>query len=221
MAGTRDTGRTERPPKSLRPPRSFWFDPRFAIGVGLVIVSVVGVYGIITATDRSIQVLSAASTLSPGDRVYADDLVSESVRLGEVGDRYLTANDVPDGGLVVTRAVSAGELVPTSAVGNAASIRVASIVVTVSGQLSKSIGPGTVVDVWSAVETDHGVFGPPAVLVGTATVVRVVESSGLIADNGGGGVEVLVPRSKIARVLEAVANGDAISLVPVSIPVGR
>lgn len=215
MAGSRGAERRERPP------RSFWFDPRFAIGVGLVVVSVVGVYGIVTSADRTVQVFSASSALSAGDRIYADDLVSENVRLGAVGGKYLTPGDLPDDGLVVTRSVAAGELVPTSAVGDAASIRVASVVVAVSGQLSKSIVPGTVVDVWSAAETDHGVFGPPAVLVGSATIVRVIESSGLISDNGGGGVEVLVPREKVARALEAVANGDAISLVPVSLPVRR
>lgn len=215
MARMRDAGNRERAP------RSFWFDPRFAIGVGLVIVSVVGVYGIVTATDRTVEVFSASSALSPGDRIYADDLVTEKVRLGELGGKYLTPQELSADGLLVTRAVAAGELVPTSAVGDAASIRVASVVVTVSGQLSRSIAPGTVVDVWSAAQTDHSVFGPPAVLVGSATVVRIVESSGLIAGNGGGGVEILVPREKVARALEAVANGDAISLVPVSLPVRR
>jgi len=204
-----------------RGPRSFWFDPRFAIGIGLVIVSVVGVYGIVTAADRTVEVFSAASALSPGDRIHADDLVSENVRLGDMGGKYLTPGELPGDGLVVTRVVAAGELVPASAVGLAASVRVASVVVAVSGQLSRSIGPGTVVDVWSAPQTDHGVFGPPAVLVGSATVVRRIESSGLISDHGGGGVEVLIPREKVARTLEAVANGDAISLVPVSLPVGR
>jgi hypothetical protein len=69
--------------------------------------------------------------------------------------------------------------------------------------------------------TDDRRFGPPAVLVGSATVVRVLESKGLISDSRGHVVELLVPRDKIARVLEAVAGGDAISLVPVSIPVAR
>jgi hypothetical protein len=214
MAGFRD------PQGKERTPRSFWFDPRFAIGIGLVIVSVVGVYGIVTATDRTVQVFSSSSALSPGDRIYADDLVSESVRLGDLGGKYLTPEELSPDGLVVTRAVAAGELIPTSALGSAASIRVASVVVTVSGQLSKSIEPGTVVDVWSAAQTDHGVFGPPTVLVGSATVVRTIESSGLIAGTGSG-VEILIPREKVARALEAVANGDAISLVPVSLPVRR
>ncbi|MBX3092534.1 MAG: hypothetical protein KF801_08485 [Cryobacterium sp.] len=204
-----------------RPPRRIWFDPRLTVGIILVIVSVVGVYGIVQASDRSVFVYSTASELSPGDRIYAGDLDVASVRLGEVGDRYLREGDVPTDGLLVTRAVSAGELVPASAVGSGASIRVASVVVAVSGQLSRSIVPGAVVDVWSSAQTDDRRFGPPAVLVGSATVVRVLESTSLVADRGAIGVEILVPRDRIARVLQAVADDDAMSLVPVSIPVRR
>ncbi len=203
-----------------RAPRRFTFDPRLPIGIGLVVISVVGVFGIVQAADTSTSVYSTSAALSPGDRVYVRDLEVATVRLGDVGDHYLGQGDVPPEGLLVTRAVAEGELLPASAVGSAASLRVASIVVAVSGQLSKSIAPGTVVDVWSASQTEDRRFGPPAVLVGSATVVRVLEDDGLIADKNGG-VEILVPRDRIARVLEATADGDVISLVPVSIPVRR
>lgn len=219
MGGTRNTvrntGRTQRTPKS------FWFDPRLAIGVGLVIASVVGVFAVVTASDSSVLVYSASSTLNPGDRVYPKDLDVASVQLGQSEGWYLSQSDVPADGLLVTRSVSAGELVPASAVGSASSIRVASVVVRVSGELSHSITPGAVIDVWSAAVTDDRHFGPPAVLVGSATVVRVLESKGLIADGRGHVVELLVPRDRIARVLEALADGDSITLVPVSIPVSR
>lgn len=205
--------------KDERAPRSFWFDPRFAIGVGLVTLSVLGVVGVVSVADTSVQVYAARSTLSPGDRIDAGDLVPRSVRLGATSSLYLSEHEVPRDGLVVTKAVAAGELVPASAVGNAAGLRVASIVVTVRGQLAQSIVAGAVVDLWSARETDNSAFGPPSVLVSSATVVRVIQSEGIIADRSGNSVEVLVPRTKTARVLEAIANADAISLVPVSIPV--
>ncbi|GAA3735844.1 hypothetical protein GCM10022239_09870 [Leifsonia bigeumensis] len=217
----RDPGWNAGAVRPARQRRPFRFDPRLAIGVVMVVASVVGVYAVVVAADRSVLVYAATSTVNPGDRIYIDDLQPTSVRLGEAAGRYLLPEDVPAEGLLVTRSVAAGELVPASAVGSAASIRFASVVASVSGRLSKAIAPGAVVDVWSAVETDHGVFGPPVVLVGSATIVRVVDAGGLIADGGGEGVEVLVPRDRIARVLEATANGDAVSLVPVSIPAGR
>jgi hypothetical protein len=46
----------------------------------------------------------------------------------------------------------------------------------------------------------------------------VLESDGLVAGGDGGSVEVLIDRDTIARVLEAISNENAISLVPVSLP---
>lgn len=215
MGGTRDTVRKDRSAKS------FWFDPRLAIGIGLVLASVAGVVAIVTTADSSVLVYTASTSLTPGDRIYPGDLLETSVRLGPADDRYLSRGDVPAEGVLVTRTVSAGELVPASAVGAASSIRVASVVVRVSGELAHSIVPGTVTDVWSAAVTDERSYGPPSVLVGSVTVVRIVESTGLVRDTKGQLVELLVPRDKIARVLEAVAGGDTITLVPVSIPVSR
>lgn len=202
-----------------RKPRSFWFDPRFAIGLGLVVVSVLGVLGIAASADRSVQVFAARSALVPGDRINAADLLVKSVRLGDLDAKYLVAADVPSGGLVVTRAVSAGELVPASAVGDRSGVRVASVVVVVQGSLPKSVAAGAVIDVWSASRADDRSYGPPSVLASSVTVVRVIPPGGMVSAQDGESVEVLVPRSKIARVLQAIANEDAIVLVPANLPV--
>ncbi len=197
--------------------RRFWVDPRFVIGVGLVVVSVLGVGAVVTAADDGVRVYAARAALSPGDRVAEADLVERTVRLGEAAGKYLTRRDLPGGGLVVTRAVAAGELVPASAVGDGAGVRLASVVVAMHGQLPRSVGPAAVVDLWSARATDAEDYGPPSVLVSGATVVRVIEQDGIVAGSGES-VEVLVPRPRIARVLEAIADEDAISLVPAGIP---
>jgi hypothetical protein len=203
-----------------RTPRSFWFDPRFAIGIGLVVLSVLGVFAVVSAADRSVLVYAARSALAPGDRVHATDFDARAVRLGTLGSRYLSEGDVPKAGFVVTRPVSAGELVPTSAVGDVAGVRVASVVVSISGDLARSVGEGSVVDLWSARQTPDNAFGPPSVLVGSATVVRVIAPQGVITDRTAQSVELLVPRAKTAAVLEAIANADALSIVPAGIPAG-
>lgn len=201
-----------------RPPRSFWFDPRLAIGFGLVIASMIGVFVVVGAADDTVLVYAAKSSLTVGDHIGADDLVEQGVALGSLTDSYLTRDELPDAGLVVTRTVAAGELVPSAAVGSEAGIRVASVVVTIASQLPQSIGAGALVDVWAAREVEGGGFGPPSVLVSSATVVRVIEAEGIIAGAKSVDVELLVPRSKTARALESIANADALSLVPVSIP---
>ena len=196
--------------------RRFWFDPRLAIGLVLIAASVAGVLGIVSSADASIVVLAARDDLAPGDRIDADDLVETSARIADAG-LYLDA--VPEEGLIVTRAIGEGELVAVSAVGATAGTRLASVVVTVNGQLPAAVGAGTTVDLWAARKQESTTFGPPSVIVSGAIVVRVIEQEGLVASGDATTVEVLVPRLKIARVLEAVANADAISAVPTGLPI--
>jgi hypothetical protein len=210
-ATTRDGGRA-----GTR--RRFWFDPRFAIGLLLIVASVAGVVGIVGAADSSVLVYAAREPLAPGDRVDADDLIGTSVRLAGAERLYLVPDDLPDDGLVVTKAVAEGELVPASAVGSTEGERQTSIVVGVGGELAESVVAGSTVDVWSARESTGGVFEAPVVIVSGATVVRLVDQRGLVVDNDSTSIEVLVPRTDVARVLEAIANDDAIAVVPASLP---
>jgi len=88
----------------------------------------------------------------------------------------------------------------------------------VNSHLPRSIDAGSVVDGWAAREGAPGLCGPPSVLVPSATVVQVIESDGIIAGSSAVSVELLVPRNRTARMLEALANADALSLVPVNLP---
>ena len=56
--------------------------------------------------------------------------------------------------------------------------------------------------------------------VARALVVRLVETRTIVTGGGVTGIEVLVPRTRIAAVLAAVANDAALSIVPASIPLG-
>src|SRR3954469_23791732 len=96
--------------------RRFTLDPRLLIGLLLVAVSVGGVVILVSAADRTVAVLAAGGTLSPGERAGGDELVVIHVRLDQATTRYLTADDIPDGGIVVTRTVGEGELIPVDAV---------------------------------------------------------------------------------------------------------
>ena len=61
--------------------KRFWFDPRLAIGLVLIVASVAGVLGIVSSADASVSVLAARDSLAPGDRIDEDDLIATSVRL--------------------------------------------------------------------------------------------------------------------------------------------
>ncbi len=210
------TQREERPRRS-RPV----LDARLLVGLVLVVASIAGVLALLDAADRSVAVYTARRALEPGERVGADDLDVVRVGLASAADAYATTGRIPAEGAIVTRPVARGELVPVRALGSAAGARLASVVVTPRGPLSADVVEGATVDVWSAPALDGGAFGPPAVLVPSATVVAVTEAGGLVVDDETASVELLVPRDRVARVLEAVADGDAVSLVPTSLPLAR
>lgn len=188
-------------------------DPRLLIGLVLVAGSTIGVWGIVEALDDTREVLVAPETLTPGSRVDAAALRVEAVRLGGLVEGYLAPEDVPDEGLVVTRTVQAGELVPAASVADRESAELAVVVVSSVRPLPAQVAPGALVDVWTAAEVERGVHEPPTVLVGGAEVAAVTVPEGMMA-SGGPTVELLIPREKTAAFLEALSAGDAIDLVP-------
>lgn len=200
--------------------RASAFDPRLLVGVGLVLASVAGVVGIVTAADRTVDVYAAARPLSPGDRITADAVAVRSVHLGAVEEHYLLAGSLPEAGMIATRPVAAGELVPSAATDTADAADGAVVVATIAGALPGAVESGAVVDLWAAPATGAREFGAPAMLVGGATVLRVVEEDGMVAGAVARDVELLVPRDELAAVLAALGNGDALSLVPLAITAG-
>lgn len=199
-------------------------DPRLIIGVILVVGSVVGVVTIVAAADRTRDVLVARAALVPGDVVHARDFDTVGVGLGSLSERYLAPDDLPSDGLVVTRAVVAGEAVPRSAVGEARGARLATIVVEAHGLLPASVTPGTTVDLWAAPPPQRlggeasAESDAPVVLVDEAIVVRLVEDDALVSTGDVTAVELLVPRTRVARVLAARAADTELAVVPSGIP---
>lgn len=191
-------------------------DPRLVLGLLLVVGSVAGVVAVVSTSSTTTPVLSAARPLAPGESLAPGDVEVVDVRLGASSGEYLA--ELPEGA-VVTRVVGEGELIPADAVGGGDGVRLAAVVLAVDGDLAAGVRPGALVDVWAARGQEGGGFGPPAVIASGATVVRLVESESVVSGGRTTGVEVLVPRTRLARVLEAVANADAVSLVPAAVPV--
>jgi hypothetical protein len=218
-------------------------DLRLVLGVLLVVGSVAGVYGIVAAADRRVTVYAAASALTPGERIDAGDLVQRSVALDGADPLYLAAGDLPRGGLVVTQPVAKGQLLPTSAVGSTEGVRSTSLVLQLATRVSGAVVPGASIDIWAApapdavgavATTDQSSESPqdgedgaadataPTVLVSGAIVVKVLDDSGgFAAASSGSSVEVLIPRTRVARLLEAIAQKAALAVVPAGIPVAE
>jgi len=206
------------PSLSTRPRRHL--DARLVVGLVLVVASIAAVVGIVGAADEGENVLVAPRLMTAGEVVTLDDLDVRRVALGIEGHGYLLPSEFPDSGVVVARTIGAGELVPRAAVGDFRGPRATTLVVSLSTALGATVRPGDSLDLWSAPALDAGRFGAPTVIASGAQLVRTVTDEGLVTGTEAGSVELLVPRRDIARILGALANGDALSAVPVSLAMG-
>lgn len=187
-------------------------DLRLPIGILVIAASVASAVGLVLALDRTATAWAAPHDLVAGDVIRLGDLQPRPVRLDLVEGSYLVGDLDPDAQVAVLRTVGVGELVPVGAVGNLTAITTAVVVVPVAGALPSGLHPGASADVWSAAPDGTSGTEPPVVLVAAAVVGRVVEEAGIVG--GGVSVELVVPRDRVARVLEALAAGALISLVP-------
>lgn len=101
------------PPASrLALPR--WFDTRMAVGILLVLASVVVGAKVFSSADSTTSVWAASRDLPAGSRIERADLRSVQVKLAD-GKQYVSAAGAVPAGYVLTRPVGAGELLPSKA----------------------------------------------------------------------------------------------------------
>ena len=199
--------------ESARPrPRAFWGDARFFLGILLIAASVVGVWFVVSASRQTVPVFAATRTIVPGEAVAGDDVRLVEVSLGQLEGAYLTA-DALENGLVATRTVAEGELVPQSAVGASAAAATTTVVLHSAVEVPASVDAGSVVEVWEAPLIDRGTYDVPRILVADATIVSVTRDESMIG-GGAAALEVVIPRADVAAVLGAMADESALSVVP-------
>lgn len=167
-----------RPPASppaQRLARPSWRDPRLAVGVAIVAVSVVLGAQLLARADDTVAVWSADRDLTAGTEVTPDLLRRSEVRFDseELAGRYLPAGDQVPSGTVLARDVTAGELVPRAALGEAEVAEVAELPISVAADaVPAGVGPGARVDVWVT---------SPSAAEGEGRAVRVLEAVVVVA----------------------------------------
>ncbi|EYR61956.1 hypothetical protein N866_13755 [Actinotalea ferrariae CF5-4] len=205
-------------PRAARLRRPGWRDPRLLLGTALVGVSVLLGSWAVTTAGRTVPVLAAGAALVPGDQIRPEDVRVQEVRLPEGGAEYLLAGADLEG-LVVTRVVREGELVPASAVATAPDLGARAVAVTTGAPVSAAVVEGSLVDVWFVPEQsdradDDG--GPlPRQLAAALVVAEVETGSSAFSVTAGTTVHVLVPTTDLPTVLAAVRGPGVVDLVPV------
>lgn len=197
----------------LRARRAFWGDVRFLIGIFLVILSIAGVWLIVSSARQTTPMLQADRTIAQGEALVSDDFRVVEVSLGAVAPGYLAPQDLQPG-LVAARTLADGELLPVAATAEAENARTTSIVVESSVGIPESVKVGTPVELWFAPPAGEGEgFDSPRILVADVVVASIPEADGMLAQRSAA-LELVIDRADVADVLAAITSGAALSVVP-------
>lgn len=130
--------------------RARWKDGRLVLGVLLVAITALAGAKLLSAADDTTTIWAAKHDLTAGTELTSDDLTTVRVRFtsSDDADKYVAA-DADLKGLVVSRAVDAGEFVPRdAAVSESDKERTELPLSVASGQLPADTASGDMVDIW-------------------------------------------------------------------------
>jgi hypothetical protein len=192
---------------------------QLVLSVVAIAGSVVGAWFVIESSKITEVYLVTKTDLASGTALAEFDLEKAELALFSMGSSYLQPGDLPSGSYL-SRALSAGEAIPKSAVTTQLLDDWSNIVLTPSVELSGAIAPGSKVSIWASPALDYQSFGEPAIAALDVEVVAIREPEGSFAQ-GDKAVELRVPLASIQSLLRAIANGDAIALTASSSTLGN
>jgi hypothetical protein len=186
-------------PRRVRPPR--WLDLRLVLGLLLVLGSVLLGARVVSAADATVPVWAAADDLAGGTVLTADDLVAVDVRLDDAAHAYLSTSTKPEG-RTLSRAVSAGELLPRSTLVEPDDLVQLALPVQ-AGYVPPGLQRGQLVDVYAVADPAAG-----ATAAAVGSVNPVVTSAPVQAISGRGEGVLSTPTTTV-QVVVSVAARDA------------
>jgi hypothetical protein len=185
------------------------------VGVAIVAVCVLLGARLLAAADDTVAVWSLREDVPAGTTITASQLERVDLRFGsaDVAARYLSAGQPLPEGMVLTREVAAGELLPRAALGAGAATAVVEVPVAVPSEaVPASVRAGEVVDVWVTPDGDGGVTRAVLVLEGVR-VVSAPRSGSALGPSTTRQVVVGVPADEqgvLASALARLATGSAV-----------
>jgi hypothetical protein len=201
--------------------RPGWRDPRLLVGVALVAVAAL-LGATVVGDQETTAVWAARGPLAEGQAVEPGDLVVRELRFAHAADasRYVAADGpVPDG-LMLTRDVGAGELLPVGALGDGRQALLEVPLTVATEAVPATVRAGSVVDVWVtpdpdlvAGQTDAETAGDSVLVFASVRVVAVSRPGGALGPAATRQVIIgLGPAAEatLPRALGRLARGDAV-----------
>jgi hypothetical protein len=189
------------------------------LSAAVIAGSVVGAWFVIESSKITEVYLVTRSDLASGTALTEENLETADLALFAQGGQYLQEGELPLGSYL-TRTISAGEVIPKSAITTQALDDFSNIVLTPSVEISSLITAGSKVSVWASPALDYENFGEPIIAALDVEVVQVKEPEGSFASSAKS-VEIRVPITSIQSLLRAIANRDAIALTTSSVSIGN
>ncbi|MEZ0578634.1 hypothetical protein [Nocardioides sp. MH1] len=200
---------TSAPAVAVRATRAGWRDPRLWIGLLIVAGSVVLGARVMAAADDTVSVWEVVDDHGAGSTLGGDDVVAVRVRFSGGGDldRYVTADDPLPDGIVLTRGVGGGELLPAAAVGSSDDVTTVRVPLDLEPtRVPPSVAPGSVVDVYVGGTSRRGT-GPGPVL-SAVTVVAAPPAEESFAVTGTRQLVLAVDDDAVAPFLSVLDHLD-------------
>jgi hypothetical protein len=217
---------------------------KLALGLGLILASVIGVTALVSSMSKTRGMVMAATDMAVGHVITSGDLVRTD---GYVVGSQLAFPDNVDAlvGKVTTRPLAMGEVISEAVVTASFDLDVTTLVLTVSDGVPAALTAGDTIEVWSAGMRDSLGFGA-GIDMGLGTTDPDVANSGL-ANSGTGSsmwapgeprplaagefvarigdaqaatlggsvqVEVLVAKADVSAILSAQTRGEALVVLP-------
>lgn len=190
-----------------------WRDPRLLLGIMLVLLSTLVGAKVFAAGDNTVAYWSIQSSVTAGDLVSREDLVSTRVRLGsQTSENYVRVNDelpAQIGELVWARDIGAGALVEQSALVVAGARDAGELPLNVaSGSYPLDLRSGDRVDVWVGPGPGDPAEEKSTLVLSAARVLSTGGDSKAIGGSLARTILVGVAEGELAdKTLSAVAAG--------------
>ncbi|MDY6051524.1 MAG: hypothetical protein SPI83_03825 [Rothia sp. (in: high G+C Gram-positive bacteria)] len=190
-------------------------DPKLLAGVLIILLSVLGVVGIVRATNQTQPYYVASKDIGIGEKITTDNTTTTQVKLGDSAQFYLSADQVIAEGTVATRPLASGELLSARSLSSEVNDGRRLVTLLLDQYAVAEYLPGDHVDIWVAYKTEGtNSYGDPVAIAESAQVHSVTAQESVIGGTGRSAVELWVKQEVLPDVLGATSKGAVINLVP-------
>ena len=185
-----------------------YLNPRYLLGLILILASFSSAYLISKSSDRMITVWGASVDLAPGEMIEADDLKVIRVRLPDNAAQYLDSKtDLI--GTTVLRAIGSSELIPSFALTSEVDLSLARVPISIAREWAPiELRNGSLVDIYGipnrANQFSQDSNPSSRLLISNIAIDSVDASSRELG--GRIGMTVLVPQARVEAIVSAISK---------------